>query len=238
MSARGLFLSFIIGIFALGAGGCSARPPPFTRGPTVVDDHAIAAHVLVFSDGFHSGFIVPTAECPLLLDPERPSPAVVPYTEIGFGEVRWATGEDRSFWHAMRLATWPAHGIFVLENLEGPKRSAYYDGRPCRYWWLHLTARGQAAFYRGLESWFDRTHEPPPRYEDDAVFFLLSTRDYDLFNTCHDFTAQVLKASGFPMGAGAPARTAAMLERQVDKGFAILRRFEVHAVEPAAPVSK
>ena len=207
-----LALAFAL-VVALLASGCTRRSTPAAPGPTVLT-------VWFFSNGFHSGVLVPTAAVATLgLDPQaRPGP----WLEIGFGETAWTTGDDRSFWRIIRLVVWRSEGVFLMEDRPLCARSADYGHDACRYWRVELDAARRTALLATLDDWIDRRRwrQDDP---DDSFFYRPAKRTYHLSQNCHDFTADAARAAGLPIARSVVA-SPLWFEQQMDLALGLTRR--------------
>jgi hypothetical protein len=187
--------------------------------------------ITVFSDGFHSGFIVPYAGMPIELDRQRGSDRVpMDYVEISYGESAWLQDLDRTALHALRLAAISGDGMFLMVNhalpaCDGP------EALRTRYWDLPVTAAGRDAFFAALDRWIDRsrTYVRPP---DDPTFLYYSTHRYTVYGNCHDFTIAGLKAMGFPWYGRGVVATSGRINDAMAEGLARLHRDGRWAVGP------
>ncbi len=180
----------------------------------------------VFSDGFHSGFIVPYSYLPVTISTAGDSPP--PFVEIGFSEWCWAMNIDRSDSHALRLLFVSSPGVLMISYLADERRND--DALiPRIAFSIPLDATQMEAFQHELLAWIDP--RKPALYTTNAqrpTHFLASTHDYTLLANCHDFTAHMLRVIGLPVPytvARTPGRFAWELKQLVlgarDRGWPI-----------------
>jgi hypothetical protein len=129
----------------------------------------------------------------------------------------------------VRIGIWPSPGMMLLINLPGPRRRPI-DEPGTRYWTLELTEAGKVAFYAEIERWIDR-RRVYLRPASDPQFFYESARTYSAFRNCHDFTLDVLGATGFPLGLRL-VNTAGALDRQLARGIELVHAAGIPAIGP------
>ena len=169
--------------------GCGFRLPQDPTHP--------AATITVFSDGFHSGFIVPYADLPFTLSTAGEQPP--PFVEVGFSEWRWAMNLDRSNMHALRLLFVSSPGVIMVSYLADERRNADCLV-PRLAFEIPLDTQQKAAFYDELLAWID-PHKPAlyTTTNQRPTHFLASRERYTLLANCHDFTTHMLRTIGIPM---------------------------------------
>ncbi len=219
----------ILIIAGLGSVGCTWRRAP-------VDPPApITLEVMVFNDGFHSGFIVPYDRLGLRLDLPRvvrPPVAQARFVEVGFTERDWALWIDHTTGHVLGMLFRTSPGGVALRWLPTRERSAV-DDRPRQVYRLALTARGEAAFRATVLDWLDPTPPALVPVDDPAFVLPASTRRYWLWRNCHDFTAEVLAAVGLPV-QGSMVRTPSSFAVELERLFSAMEDFGLTRIEPGA----
>jgi hypothetical protein len=180
---------FLLIIPILVLAGCGFRLPQDATHP--------AATITVFSDGFHSGFIVPYEDLPFSLS--TAGGQLPPFVEVGFSEWRWAMNLDRSNAHALRLLFVSSPGVVMVSYLADERRNA--DALvPRLAFAIPLDAQQKTDFYEELLAWIDP--RKPALYtttEQRPTHFLASRERYALLANCHDFTAHMLRVIGIPV---------------------------------------
>jgi len=169
--------------------GCGYRLPEDATHPV--------ATITVFSDGFHSGFIVPYEDLPFAISTAGDVPP--PFVEVGFSEWRWAMNLDRSNAHAMRLLFVPSPGVVMVSYLADERRNEE-SLIPRMAFAIPIDTQQRQAFYDELLAWINPSK--PALYSTDTTrptHFLASHEDYTLLANCHDFTAHMLRIVGLPI---------------------------------------
>lgn len=220
---------FVMLVLLVAAGGCArvpARIPP-TGGVAV-------AEMQVFTDGFHSGVVLPRAWLPREVDPLGPAWAHSrPARSFHYGEEAWTSGEDMSKLHAARLAFWPGVGV-VQSDLTGWSRPRIPGTDPDRFrtWTFRLDLRAREAVVQRLQSEWLAPHAMPRLIDDAEATHLFPARhDWSVWWNCHDFTADLVRAAGVDLPAHTIA-TAGVLTQDLDLAVQAMHRAGVTVLSP------
>ncbi len=210
--------------------GCwpDARPRPMTT------DETAPAEILVFSDGFHSGLIVPEAICPVRFADDPVPDRQADWVEIGFSDYDWATWHTRSNTHILRLLVVPARGSIVVHYTGGPHRAPGVLA-PRRIVRLPLTPVGVTVLRDYLAETMDVAGGVLKSSEFPNYWLVPSVCDYQLTWNCHDYTARALRRVGCPMRHDL-FRTATSLEGELATLAERLQEAD-HPVGPDRPLS-
>lgn len=160
-----------------------------------------AAHQLtVFTDGFHTGVLLDKASLPADFDPQSGDDiAERPYITIHFGEEKWTSGVDNSWTHALGLVFFPGSGVVqsdhtrtALEDVPGLEMDKIHT------WVFPVNQAGNERMVERLQKkWM--TGIVMTRREGEASSLYLSPESWSVFNSCHDFTIDMLRAAGLDM---------------------------------------
>jgi hypothetical protein len=155
---------------------------------------------VVFTDGFHSGVALPRSVLPPELDPPTAGASQQwPVRTFHFGEEKWTSGADNSMSHAIGLVFIPGPG--VVQSDHTPKDLSEVpalDQQRLRTWRFRVSDAGlQRMLARLRERWMDGIMIPPP--PDSASTLFPSPRSWSVFDSCHDFTVDLLRAAGLEL---------------------------------------
>jgi len=192
------------------------------------------ARVRVFTDGFHSGLVLPRVSVPRDLDPAVEGwPQTFRGRSFHYGEAAWTSGENMSDFHAVRLAFVPGVGVIQtdatpldLPDIPGTDRAHL------RVWTFALdTASLEALLQRLRQEWLVPGAVPRLAFPGDPSHLIACPNDWSVWHNCHDFTADLLRAAGLDLPSHTIA-TAGVLASDLDLAQAALDRAGVQVLTP------
>ncbi len=198
----------------------------------------VAAHkVTVFSDGFHTGLLLDKAALPADFDPHPVDEiAARPFITVHFGEERWTSGADNSWTHALGLVFIPGPGVVQSDHTRqdlGDVPGLEMD--KLRVWVFPVNQAGNDRMVAQLQhEWM--TGIVMTRREGEASSLYLSPQSWSVFNSCHDFTIDLLRAAGLDI-RGRWLYLAGGMATDLDEAETELRAagITVIGIEPAPP---
>ncbi len=158
--------------------------------------------VYVFSYGWHSGLVLDQKQIPssfkkyFSLWPQRR------YLEVSWGDNLFYRNQDaqKDWFLALRALIWPTNGVLHIVGFNMPPNHIY---RPGAFRIIYLSSREYWSLMRFVTSYFvgDSLHSfvPLQRGLYGDSYFLKSKGVYEFPFTCNVWTAQALKAAGFPI---------------------------------------
>ncbi len=182
-----LGLLFIALLLSVGCSGQRIAP----KYPTAV--------IVAFTDGFHSGVMVPRQFVPIdLLPPTYGEALRWPWVVLHFGERHWIRGEADSMWDAVRLSLATGDGGVQID-LTPSLIHACGGTRPehVRVWVFPVTQRELTELLTRFRSW--TTVGVQQELIGPTTGWWPSTRHWSLPNNCHDFTADLLAGAGIQL---------------------------------------
>lgn len=189
--------------------GCASRPAP---GPGADPP---AALVVAFSDGFHSGVLLPREDVPPRLLP--PAPAADAWAVVHFGERRWILGLADSCGDGLRLGLTSGDGGVEVDVVPWWRHDrGGTDPENLRTWVFPVSRAELAAVIARLEAWAP-AGLPGGRIGPTTSWWE-SPRRWRLGCNCHDFTADLLWAGGIEVAVG-PVMTAGRMHRALDRAW-------------------
>jgi hypothetical protein len=137
---------------------------------------------------------------------------------IHFGERRWIRGEANGMLDALRLAVWPGEGGVQIDIVP---------------WWIHTRGGTDPSQERiwlfpvrwaeldGLFARVDAWIPPDSACERlaESTWWWTASRRWALWDNCHDFTVDLLRGAGIPVGHE-PIRQAGDLRAALDEAWA------------------
>ncbi len=181
----------LLGLIGLCLTGCAtlrSLPPK---------DLTPAHQVTVFCDGFHTGLLLDKTSMPADFDPHNDDAiAARPFLTIHFGEEKWTSGADNSWTHALGLVFFPGEGVVqsdhtrtALEDVPG------LDMDKIQTWVFKVNQAGNDRMIERLQhDWM--TGIVMTRKAGESSSLYLSPQSWSVFNSCHDFTIDMLRAAG------------------------------------------
>lgn len=159
-----------------------------------------AHQIIVFSDGFHTGLMLDKASLPADFDP-HPDDAIAarPFITVHFGEERWTSGADNSWAHAVGLVFIPGNGVVQSDHTRRDLSDVPgLEMEKLRTWVFKVNQAGNERMVARLQKeWM--TGIVMTRREGEASSLYLSPQSWSVFNSCHDFTVDMLRAAGLDL---------------------------------------
>lgn len=181
-----IFLAFV---FPLMLCGCSSR--------AVVEPIPTSVEIAVFNDGFHSGLLIPRDSFALEVHSNFTDKSLS-YVEVGFSDWQWITGQDRSPKHISRLLILPGDGALIVKLKEVPDITSLKDSR-CFAFSIKIDQETLDKINAEIIRWIDLRRPGVASKQDPGAHYFHSTKPYLLSGNCHDFTAQLLQSTGWPI---------------------------------------
>lgn len=193
---------------------------------------APATLVRVFSDGMHSGLVLPRDRLPIQvvipdeeLDrlptevaaryrAEAAHPSERHFIEIGYSEYRWSIEEQRTLTLVSSLLVRAGDGVVMIEEFSDLQRSEAEN--PAREWVdLRLSPESFALLQQAIIDAIDDERPAWAGHRQGRLRAYMPSRwRYRLDFNCHDFTARLLRRAGVPV-AEHLYRTPGVFSRQL-----------------------
>jgi hypothetical protein len=188
----------------------------------------------VFTDGFHSGLVLPRVALPRTLDPVVEGwPQSFAGRSFHYGEEDWTSGENMSDLHAVRLAFIPGVGVIQTDATPlDPPEIPGTDRSRMRVWTFALSeAAYEALLARLQQEWLVAGSAPRLPFPGDPSHLITCPHDWSVWHNCHDFTADLLRTAGLDLPSHTIA-TAGVLAGDLDLAQAALDRAGVRVLTP------
>jgi uncharacterized protein (TIGR02117 family) len=161
-----------------------------------------APSVYVFNNHWHTGFTVPTADLPADLRAGLGHLAAYPYVEIGWGDQGFYRAEHVTSGMAMEAMFCSRGTVLLVVGVDDEPRE-HYRRLDVELYRVALSDEGYRRVLRALADTFARGGNGnvvplEPGLYGDGRFFAAKGR-YGLFTTCNNWTADTLRAGGFPI---------------------------------------
>ena len=212
--------ALLVWAMAVTLAGCTSMARPEAPGASLLPARPASPtrpskHLTVFCDGFHSGLLIRKADLGLALDDslvgEAPS---YPWWTIHFGERRWMLAEDTTLSHALGLFFRPLPGGLQINHTTPDLDNVGVDQEHLRRWTFTVSDADLANLRARLrEHWLREVLEARPEW--DNTLTVAAPLDWSVWENCHDFTVDLLRAAGIDL----PHRTlylAGGLSRDLD----------------------
>jgi uncharacterized protein (TIGR02117 family) len=176
------------------AGAASPAPSPEESATVWIVDH-----------GWHTGLVLPAADLPADVWPERHDFAAARFLEVAWGDREFYTTPDAGLWLAVKAALASGGSVLHVVALDRPVAEYFAGGEVIE---LRVSRAGLAALARFIDGTHARGGAPRaerlgPGLYGNSAFYAADGR-YSLLNTCNTWTAAALRAAGCPTD---PART-------------------------------
>jgi uncharacterized protein (TIGR02117 family) len=185
-----------VGLIAVFLAGCSSGPQQ--RSPSVTEG---ADRIYVIDRGWHTDIGLPVAELHgTLALVAADFPGATSLT-IGFGDRAYLLDRDTNFFDMLR-ALLPSKAALLVTGLRAAPEAAFGADSV-----VTLTiAKPQLDALEGfLASYFATNHAGQPVRLADGPYggslFFASDATYDAFHTCNTWTAESLRAGGYPVSS-------------------------------------
>jgi uncharacterized protein (TIGR02117 family) len=205
--------NLVLAIFLLLLSACSTKPHIVKTTEIIVP---AATEIFVIRDGWHTGFVIPSATIQSRL-PELVSRfGNTPYIEFGWGDRGYYQTDDKSLGLMLKAVLWPTDAIVYTRAIPEDPELYLADSEieP-----LCLENRQFALLVSFIENSFYKDEEGNLVFSQDGLVensqFFKGVGDYYLFNTCNTWTARGLKSAGqnispaFKIQAGSVMRSVA-----------------------------
>lgn len=195
---------------ALLAAACGPDPVttyPAARDPRPAAPEGAAIPVYVTSNGWHSAIAVPRAALPAGAVPEAADFPAAAYLSFGWGDAAYFPARDPTAAMALGAALQPGPAVLHLAGLRSPPGEAFPADEVVE---LEATPAGFAALVAFLDGAFERGRAERGEAEraeagEPGLYsfsrFYPASGEFHLFNTCNTWTAQGLRAGGWPVRA-------------------------------------
>jgi uncharacterized protein (TIGR02117 family) len=167
-----------------------SNPAPSGRG-----DPPVAIY-LVAHEG-HTGIVVPRAEIPAGLWPERQDFPGADYLEVGWGDRDYYMGRDQGVWGTLKAGLWPTPSVLHIVGVRGSVAGYFRVSEVVE---LTLTREGSNRLAGYISDEFDRVGNAPAASLGPGLYgesrFYPARESFHLFRTCNVWTARALRAGG------------------------------------------
>ena len=198
----------LLSISLLSLSACSGNPPVITETPISV---ASPGEVFVTRYGWHTGFVVPSADVQSLIPELRERFGDTPYLEFGWG--------DKAYYESEKVTSGLAVGAVLASSRSVVKVRAIRE-RPDLHpegfevEWLCLDDRQYSLLLGFIESSFYRDQEGNIIFSKDGkqdTRFYEGVGSYYLFNTCNTWTARGLSSAGLDIAPASKLRAGSVM---------------------------
>jgi len=174
---------------------CSSKP--YVVDPMESGEITASKEIYIVSHGWHTGFVVPTADIETRLPKLKDRFGDIPNIEFGWGDKKFYQAKEVTTGLTLQAVFWPTdsvvHVVAVPANVE-----EYFP---------HSTVEKiclNTAEYFSLITFISNSFEKNPQGEimplKNGIYgnsqFYAGEGDYYLFNTCNKWTAKGLKSAG------------------------------------------
>lgn len=164
-------------------------PPPAGGDPAV-------AIYLVSHEG-HTGIVVPRAEIPAALWPEKRDFPRADYLEVGWGDRDYYMGRDQGVWGTLKAGLWPTPSVLHVVGIRGSVAGYFRESEIAE---LTLTREGFNRLAGYISDEYDRVGNAPAAPLGPGLYgesrFYPARESFHLFRTCNVWTARALRAGG------------------------------------------
>lgn len=158
--------------------------------------------VYVLSNGWHSAIVLPRAALPEGTVPEADDFPGAAYLSFGWGDATYFPARDPTTAMALSAALRPSPAVLHLAGLASRPGEVFPADEVVE---LRTTPEGLAALVAFLDATFDRGGAERVQAREPGLYrfslFYPATGQFHLFNTCNTWTAQGLRAGGWPVRA-------------------------------------
>jgi uncharacterized protein (TIGR02117 family) len=171
--------------------------------------------IYVIHHGWHTGIAVRAADVAPRLWPEVADFPSAAFIEVGWGDARFYQAEKVSAGMALRAVAFPTASVLHMVGLAVAPSAHYAEESVLA---VHISKKGleNLLSYIGESYHRDGEGRAPslgPGLQENSAFYR-ATGTYVAWNTCNNWTARALRATGFPI-TPAYALTAGNLWSQV-----------------------
>lgn len=173
--------------------------------------------ILVWSNGFHTGLIVPAAALPA----NHPARRLLPghaYYVFGWGDEAFYRSDGSNFWLGVAALLPPSPAVVEILPLDAPPELAFAGQLTGP---IGVSAAGAAGLASYLEGAMAPDADGEIRLQGKGVhpwqgWFVPAREQFHAFNVCNHWTARALRAAGLPvsdLGAWSAAGVTRQLAR-------------------------
>jgi hypothetical protein len=222
----------ILGILILLAccSSCAARWPEqnVLEQPRSGISRSATQTLVVFNNGFHSGFYLKQEYVPFQMDLDSrlqgktdgyfsSTASRSAIVEVGFSNKDWALYENRGWTKILRLLCVPDTGSILVTDLNAELYQMVKQRG--RIWRLNITQEQFQEFFAELGRWVHPQGESfLGDFSGERAEFYESVYNYSMRSNCHDWTAYMLRHIGIPLKYRW-YRTAARLSADLDEAI-------------------
>ncbi len=175
--------------------------------------------IYVINHGWHTGIALGTADIAPHLWPEMADFPAAVFIEVGWGDERFYRAERVTAGMALRAVALPTAGVLHMVGLTVVPIAHYGEASVLA---VHISERGLENMVRYIRGSYERDAKGRAirlgsGLQENSAFYR-ATGTYVAWNTCNNWTARALRATGFPISA-VYALTAGNLWRQVKEGL-------------------
>ncbi|MFO7799451.1 DUF2459 domain-containing protein [Rhodohalobacter sp.] len=155
--------------------------------------------VYIVSHGWHAGIAI---ESEYVLDqiPEHSELPDTKFLKFGWGDARYYSDPDASFWVMMRAALLPSKSAIHIVGFDIPVEM-YFSGSKVVE--IKITEEGAAELGEFIDQTIKKDKDENPVYYTEGLYrnsvFLESGRTYILPRTSNKWTAKALRKTGYPI---------------------------------------
>lgn len=187
---------------------CAGSPPTITETRISAP---FPGEVFVTRYGWHTGFVVPSADVRSLM-PELGEPfGDAPFVEFGWGDKAYYESERVTSGLALGAVLWRSESVVKVRSLH-ERPDQHPEGFEVE--WLCLDDRHYALLLGFIESSFYRDPEGNIVFSKDGkddTRFYKGVGSYYLFNTCNTWTARGLRSAGLDISPESKLRAGSVM---------------------------
>jgi uncharacterized protein (TIGR02117 family) len=197
------------GSLALPLAGCAA-PPRVPR----ADLARGTEPVYVIAEGWHTDICLPAARIPAPLNALRADYPRAEWLEIGWGQRDVYMTPEPSLAETLR-AIMPGPAVALVRPLLAPTQEGL--GAPAQVVMLRASPEGFSRICEAVWASFSKDADGRPRRIGPGAcgdcLFYGSDGTYDLAHTCNTWTAEMLRAGGFPVSTEGVITSAEVMDQ-------------------------
>lgn len=170
--------------------------------------------IYLVDHGWHAGLVVPIAQVPPELWPERLDFPGSTYLEIGWGDEAFYRDNDPSIGTTLKAALIPTSSVLHVVGFDEPVERYFPGSEIIR---IEVTPEGFAKLCRFIHDSYKREKSGVASSLGPGLYghsqFYRAIGSYSLARTCNTWTAQALQAGGCPISPAGVIRIGELLSR-------------------------
>lgn len=186
-------------VILLVAGVTACQTPTTSTAPPEPGPDAVT--IFVTSNGWHTGIAIARGDLPAAAVPEAADFPDARYLEFGWGDAAYYPAKDPGPGMALAAALKPTPAFVHLVGLSAPPNRVFPKANIVT---VRVARERFGALVRYLDAAFARNGAARAQPSAPGLYsfskFYPATGEFDLFNTCNNWTARGLVAAGLPVG--------------------------------------